>query len=92
MSGRLLFEVTGSHNSVDSDQRRQPGVGFDIISAYDTTTGTMFRAISAVAVPGTSLWTSRQQRLPIESQRFLCHRFSFAESRPAARSRLFVVQ
>ena len=34
--GRLLFEVTGSHNSVDSDQRRQPGVGFDIISAYET--------------------------------------------------------
>ena len=52
MSSRLLFEVTGSHNSVDSDQRRQPGVGFDIISAYDTSTGTMFRAISAVAGSG----------------------------------------
>ena len=50
-TSRLLFEVTGSHNSVDSNQRRQPGVGFDVISAYETSTGTMFRALSAVA-PG----------------------------------------
>jgi hypothetical protein len=51
-TGRLLFEISGSHNSVDSDQRRQPGVGFDVISAYETSTGTMFRAISAVAGSG----------------------------------------
>ena len=72
MSGRLLFEVTGSHNSVDSDQRRQPGVGFDIISAYDTTTGTMFRAnLGCSRFREHQLRTSRQQRLPIESQCFL---------------------
>ena len=52
LTGRLLFDITGSHNSVDSDQRRQPGVGFDIISGYETSTGTMIRAISAVAGSG----------------------------------------
>lgn len=51
-NSRLLFEVTGAHNSVDSDQRRHPGVGFDTISAYETSTGTMFRAISEVAGSG----------------------------------------
>lgn len=51
-NSRLLFEVTGAHNSVDSDQRRQPGVGFDVISAYETSTGTMFRAISEIPGSG----------------------------------------
>jgi hypothetical protein len=48
LTNRLVLDVTSTHNSIDSNQRRQPGVGFDIISAAETTTGVTFRALSGV--------------------------------------------
>jgi hypothetical protein len=63
VSSRLLFEVVGLNQSVDNNKRRQtpatcfcsaPAIGYDVISAVETTTGIIFRADSNVATGGSN--------------------------------------
>ena len=48
LTNHLIVDVKSTHNSIDSNQRRQPGVGFDIVSAAETSTGVTFRSLSGV--------------------------------------------
>jgi hypothetical protein len=61
ISSRLLLDVTALNQSVDNNKRRQtpetcfcsaPAVGYDVISAVETSTGIIFRADSNIASGG----------------------------------------
>ena len=47
-TNRLLLEASVAHDAVDFNLRRQPEIGFDVVSAVESTTATMFRSSSSL--------------------------------------------